>query len=289
MLNLKYQKTKTLTVKQNGRSSDVVSPNFIMGCNAGCSNTYCYTRRFGRKYIYVNTNLDEILSKLTDYANTCIIPKIPNQTDDKYYTVDICCDTDLNYHWKNYDWDKVFNYFLNQNVLKATFATKFVNYNLLKYGSQKLRIRFSLMPQNISDILEPKTSKIEQRIKAIDKFIDAGWDVHINFSPILYYKNWISDYKQLFTLIDSLVENKNKVSCECIFLTHNEFLHNLNLQNNFIESENLLWNPNIQENKKSQYGGNNLRYKHVFKKLLIDEFRKIHSEIIPWCKIRYIF
>lgn len=41
MLELKYQKTKTLNIKENTRSSDFVIPNLIMGCNAGCSNSYC--------------------------------------------------------------------------------------------------------------------------------------------------------------------------------------------------------------------------------------------------------
>lgn len=289
MLSLKSQKTKTLQVKENGRSSDVVSPNFILGCNAGCSNTYCYTRRFNRNFVYVNQNVDEILNKLTEYANSCILPKIPNQTDDKYYTVDIGCDVDINYHFKDYNWDKVFNYFINQNILKATFATKFVNYQLLKYGNERLRIRFSLMPQNISDILEPNTSSINKRIEAIDKFIDSGWDVHINFSPIIYYDNWLEDYKKLFIYINSIIKNKDKVKCECIFLTHNENLHNINLSNGNKESESLLWKPELQEIKKSQYGGDNLRYQWQFKNKLIQEFKQLHQEIIPWCQIRYIF
>jgi spore photoproduct lyase len=145
------------------------------------------------------------------------------------------------------------------------------------------------MPQNISDIVEVNTSKIYLRIKAINKFIEAGWNVHINFSPVIYYDNWLNDYKQLFELIDKEVIYKDKVKCEVIFLTHNEYLHHQNLQKGFIASEGLLWQPDIQEIKTSQYGGNNLRYQWQFKNELIEQFKQIHNDIIPWCNIRYIF
>jgi spore photoproduct lyase len=287
-LELKYQKTKTLNIKENGRSSDWVTPNFIMGCNAGCSNSYCYTRRFGRKYIYINTNVDEILESIRQHSLK-LGTKIPNQTDLKYWTYDIGCDTDLNYHWKDYDWDKVLKFFTETPNIKATFATKFVNNQLLPYGNEKLRIRYSLMPQHMSDILEPKTFKIEKRIEAINKFIEHGWDVHINFSPIVYTNTWKKDYEELFKLIDQKVLYKDKVACEVIFLTHNQNLHNINLEQNSIEIENLLWKPEIQETKISQYGGENIRYQWEFKNQLINEFKELHNSIIPWCNIRYIF
>ena len=47
--------------------------------------------------------------------------------------------------------------------------------------------------------------------------------------------------------------------------------------------------PNIQENKISSYGGNNLRYKFQLKEKYITQFKKLHNEIIPWNTIRYIF
>lgn len=287
-LPLKHQITKTLSIKENGRSSDFVTPNFILGCNAGCSNSYCYTRRFGRKFIYVNTNIDEILK--TIFLHSSKLPaKIPNQTDDKHYTYDICCDTDLCYHWKDYDWWKVFRFFTEVPNIKATFATKYVNNQLLKYGNEKLRIRFSLMPQSISDILEPNTTKIHIRIEAIDRFIEAGWDVHINFSPVIYTKDWKEQYEELFNLINEKVKYKDKVKCEVIFLTHNEYLHNRNLQLGLDKIEDILWQPDIQEVKTSQYGGENIRYQWQFKNELIADFKELHNQIIPWCTIRYIF
>ena len=288
MLELKHQRTKTLTIKENGRSSDFVIPNLIMGCNAGCANSYCYTRRFGRKYIYVNDNTDEILNRVLKHSLT-LGNKIPNQTDAKYWTYDICCDTDLNFHWKDYDWDKVLKFFTDTPNIKATFATKFVNQQLLKYGNEKLRIRYSLSPQNVSSVLEKHTTKISTRIKSINDFIENSWDLHLNFSPIVYTNTWLQDYKLLFEEINDVVKYKDRISCEVIFCTHNENLHNINLEKGFIEAESLLWNPSIQESKISQYGGNNVRYQWQFKNELINQFKQLHQEHLNWCKIRYIF
>ena len=65
-------------------------------------------------------------------------------------------------------------------------------------------------------------------------------------------------------------------------------MHNYNLENN-PEAEKLLWQPKYQEIKKSTYGGFVLRYNHILKKQMIDKFKMLHSNIIPWNTIRYIF
>lgn len=171
----------------------------------------------------------------------------------------------------------------------GSFATKYVNPALVEFDpKQKIRIRFSLMPQNISDILEPKTSKIIDRIKAIDAFIDAGYDVHINFSPVVVYNKWLEDYEYLFDMVNDYVSYKNVVKAEVIFLTHNKDKHQYNLVNN-LSGENLLWSPELQEDKISQYGGKNIRYKHQLKSQFIKQWVELHDKIIPWNKIRYIF
>ena len=50
-----------------------------------------------------------------------------------------------------------------------------------------------------------------------------------------------------------------------------------------------LWVPNLQEEKTSEYGGQNIRYEHKIKKEFIKAFTKEHDNVIPWNKIRYIF
>lgn len=285
-LELKHQKTKTLIIKPNGRSSDFVTPNFILGCNGGCSNTYCYTRRFGRKFIYVNQNTDEIL-KAIDVHRLALPVKIPNQVDE-LWTYDICCDTDLVYHFNDYAWYKVLDYFNNTPNIKATFATKYCSLNLSKYivKDKKIRIRFSMMPQIMADILEPNTSSIDNKIVYIQKYLDSGWDVHINLSPIVITKTWEKDYDVLLSKISKIYPD---IKFECIFLTHNENLHNINLNEGREEVEEYLWKPDLQETKVSEYGGTNLRYKWEYKNELIKKFKYIFLQYFKEEQLRYIF
>ena len=55
------------------------------------------------------------------------------------------------------------------------------------------------------------------------------------------------------------------------------------------KAENDLCTSQWQEPKISQYGGKNIRYKTRIKRELINRFRAVHSEVIPWNTIRYIF
>jgi spore photoproduct lyase len=144
------------------------------------------------------------------------------------------------------------------------------------------------MPQNLSDILEPNTEPIIDRIKAVNVFIEAGYEVHLNFSPVVIYDNWKEDYDMLFNMVNDYVEYKDEVKAEVIFLTHNERKHYQNLQIH-PDAEQYLWTPLIQESKVSEYGGKNIRYKASLKADYIKQFKELHNSIIPWNTIRYIF
>ena len=277
---------KKLEIKENGRSTDFLTPTIIMGCSFNCS--YCYCKRHKTEGVDISDNLNDILTEVNNHAMFTFIDK-PNQTHPKFITYDIGCNSDMALHAKHYNWKKVFGFFKDHPKAMGSFATKYVNYNLLDFNPEnKMRIRFSLMPNKLSKILEPYTSSIEERIKAIDLFIEAGYDVHINFSPIIYYYEWLKDYEELFNKVNELVVNKDKVLCEVIFLTHNRKKHLYNLENH-ISGEYLLWTPELQEDKISKYGGENIRYKLDIKSKFIDQWTELHNKIIPWNKIRYIF
>lgn len=181
--------------------------------------------------------------------------------------------------------------FRNIPNAKASFATKLVNRDLLSYDPQgKTRIRFSLMPEKIAKTVDIRTSPIGDRILAVNDFVEAGYEVHLNFSPVIYYPNWEADYQQLFQQIDDVLspQAKQQLRAEIIFLTHNQSLHDRNLTWNR-SAEELLWTPENQEIKYSQYGGRNLRYKRHLKKQLVDSFTRQLNEQLPYCGIRYAF
>jgi spore photoproduct lyase len=276
-----------MVIRESGRSSDYISPSFGHGCLLECS--YCYMKRHKPNGLTIAQNYQDILTEINNHSYFIADVKKPNQTDSEFITYDIACNEDFALHGKYHQWEKIFEFFRTHPIAKATLATKIIPYKFLKYNPEgKVRIRFSMMPQNLADILEPNTAPIINRIEAIDTFIEAGYDVHVNFSPVVVYPGWIEDYMVLFRWLDIHVKNKEKVKAEVIFLTHNEKKHKYNLENN-IHGEDLLWNIDIQEVKNSQYGGINLRYKHELKNKYIERFKNAHNAIIPWNKIRYIF
>ena len=285
-MKVKKIKRKTFKIRPSGRSTDFISPSFGFGCLYNCS--YCYMKRHKSRGLDVATNTEDILTEINSHVAFAEVDK-PNQTHEKYITYDISCNEDFALHAKHHEWEKIFTFFKNHPDIMGSFATKYVNRDLLYFNPErKIRIRFSLMPQRKADIHEPETSKIIDRILAIDAFIFAGYDVHVNFSPIMVYDGWLNDYSELFRLMDKYVEIKENVFSECIFLTHNESKHLDNLKYNPV-TEKDLWTPNIQETKISQYGGKNVRYNYQLKREYIKDFVDLHDKIIPWNKIRYIF
>lgn len=289
---IQTRELKSLTIKPSGRSSDYIAPSFATGCLLEC--LYCYMKRNTPTGVTFYTNVDEILLAIDKHSKALMrlsLQDKPNQTDDKYITYDISCNEDFALHLPNHDWAKIFTFFKQHRFAKATLATKIIPKKLLDFNPKgKVRIRFSLMPQNLSNILEPRTALIVDRIKAINTFIEAGYEVHINYSPVVLTSSSERDYTDLFRLVDALVkdEYKPQVKAEVIFLTHNVEKHHHNLTING-EGEQLLYVPHIQEEKVSQYGGVNLRYRRDIKAFEIENFKLLHSKLIPWNTIRYIF
>lgn len=283
-MKLIKQKTKTLVTRDNGRSSDAISPNFIYGCLGGCMSSYCYVGRYNHDKVYLNENIDQILTSIFKWVDKQKFPKLPNQVDDKYYTIDIGCSTDIPLMHKHYNWQKVFDFFNDYTFAKSTFATKYPTMFLpmtYKLNKEKHRIRVSLMPQVYSDVLEPNTDRISDRIQSIPK-LQEHMEVHINYSPIIYTEGWLDEYKKLFKQVKDAGIN---VKCECIFLTHNLLQHERNTD----QVRDLIWKPEIQESKDSTYAPDNIRYKAHLKKQMIKEFTDLYSEFFDPLSIRYIF
>lgn len=281
-MEIKKQRTKTLVTRDNSRSSDAIAPNFIYGCLGGCMKSYCYVGRYNPDKVYINENTEQILRSVYDWVDTKPWPKVPNQVDDTYYCVDIGCSTDVPLHGKHYNWQQVFDFFNTQYKVKTTFATKYPSrFNLEEYNLApgKHRIRVSLMPQSISTMLEPNTESIASRIAMIP-ILQQKMEVHVNFSPIVYYPTWLQDYEELFKMLHGL-----DFKSECIFVTYNK----IQAQRNSELVNHFLWQPEIQEVKDSEYAADNIRYQWQFKNGLIQQFKELYSKYFPLETIRYIF
>lgn len=283
---------KSLTCRPNERSSHFVAPSISNGCTMACSYCYVPRRKGFSNPITLFVNIEQISNYLSRHSTRQGKKEIADHIDAQYWVYDIGengdCSVDAAICDNVKDLVALFRTLPNA---KASFATKFVNRDMLEYNPQgKTRIRFSLMPPSISRVVDVRTSAIEDRIEAINDFVNAGYEVHLNFSPVIYYENWLDDYKDLFAMIDDTLGDKarHQLKCEIIFLTHNTLLHDINMEWH-PKGEGLLWRPELQETKFSQTGGKNLRYKRGLKGNLVNEFSALLQETMPYCPIRYAF
>ncbi len=284
---------KSFPFRDNGRSSDYVAPSFANGCAMACAYCYVPRRKGFANPITTYVNIEAIMRAMARHAGH--LPRRrtePSQVDPHLWVYEIGengdCSADALLSDNLRDLVAMFRLLPNA---KATFATKFVNRALLGYDPQrKTRLRFSLMPQRMSTLVDIRTSRIDERIAAVNDFVAAGYEVHLNFSPVIVYDGWQEDYKALFQQIDDELNDQAKaqVAAELIFLTHNAQLHDVNLRWH-PKAEDALWRPDLQEAKISNTGGENVRYRHGYKGRVVAEFKHLAARHLPYCAIRYAF
>jgi spore photoproduct lyase family protein len=282
----------SLQARPNCRSSDFIAPSHSNGCAMACSYCYVPRRKGYANPITTFVNIEQICGYLRRHAARQGPRREPSQIDPAMWVYDIGengdCSVDALLCDNVRDLVALFRELPNA---KASFATKFVNRALLDYDPQgKTRIRFSLMPRDAARVVDVRTSSIEDRVTAINDFYDAGYEVHLNFSPVIYYDGWLDAYRELFRrLADTLRPAvKQQLAAEIIFLTHNDKLHQINLGWH-PKGEELLWRPELQETKYSQTGGRNLRYKRGFKADIVAQFCEVIERELPECRVRYAF
>lgn len=284
---------KKVHVRSNGRSTDFIAPSFSNGCVSSCS--YCYVARHKRfsnpVTLFVNT--DEHFEVLDKHIAELGPKKTPNQTHPTLWTYDIGENSDVSIDARLSTIPQtVVEYFGTKETAMCSFATKTVNKDLLSYNHNgRARIRFSIMPQKVSRVVDVNTDKVSERIKAINDFVDAGWEVHINISPVIVYHGWTSDYRALFEELRDTVHDRayKQLKSEIIFLTHNKDLHEINMQWHPQAEEKYLWKPQWQQDKVSENGCTNIRYHYQKKRVMIDRLRAVYRETIPEIPIRYCF
>ena len=276
---VKYQETKTLITKPNNNSANCIAPNLIYGCFGGCVNTYCYMSRYNGDRVFVNQNIDEIFNSVVEWEKS--YNKVPDQQDPKYTMVDIACNSDLVLMQKFipkgiHDYLKLYD---DHPQLNTTMATKYSG--LLKldvnHFNKKPRIRVSIMPQIYSDVLEPKMQSISSRIKDINRLKDLGWEVHINYSPLIFYPGWQKYYEELF---EEVLEHAGENKCEVIALTN----HPNQMAKTTVAAKELMRFSNEVKNNSGV-----MRYPLKHKKRRINEFKVLYSQYFNSNTIRYIF
>ena len=283
---------KTLRARPNGRSADFIAPSTSNGCAMACA--YCYVPR-QKGYsnpVTVFTNIEQITAYLVRHARKQGPKPEPNQCDPTAWVYDLGENSDCSV-----------DALLSDNVAdlvatfrdlpgaKASFATKYVNPRLLDLDPQgRTRVRFSLMPPDTAKLLDVRTSPVAERLAALDAFVEAGYEVHVNFSPVVVEDGWLARWADLLDALGDATSprTKEQLACEVIFLTHNERLHEVNLGWH-PKAEEVLWQPRLQETKRSQNGALNVRYAWRAKQGYVDQLLALIAERAPWCTVRYAF
>jgi spore photoproduct lyase family protein len=276
----------------NGRSADFLPPSAANGCVMSCA--YCYVPR-NKGYanpVSVFVNIEQIAGAIRRHAQKLGPKREPNTVDPRYWVYDIGCNSDCSADAALSDNVRdMVRLFTTLPHAMGSFATKLVNRELLGYAPRgKTRVRFSLMPHAKAKLLDVRTSPVSERIAAIDDFVAAGYEVHLNFSPVVVYEGWQQDYDALFQQVDDSIgpAAKAQLAAEVIFLTHNARLHEVNLRWH-PKAEALLWQPELQEAKVSDGGGENVRYRTGLKGQLVRELLALLERRMPYCRVRYAF
>jgi len=283
---------KSLVTRPNGRSADFIAPSTANGCAMACAYCYVPRRKGYSNPITVFANIEQIRRHVARHIAKQGPKAEANQCDPEAWVYDIGensdCSADARVSPNVRDLVELFRM---SPTAKASFATKHVNRDLLDWDPMgRTRVRFSLMPESIARITDIRTSSIAERIAAIDDFVAAGYEVHLNLSPVILTPGWRAEWEQLLrTLDDTLAPaTKAQLAAEVIMLTHNEQLHEVNMGWH-PKAEELIWQPGMQERKVSENGAVNVRYRRGLKGDAVAEFTALVRRIMPYCRIRYAF
>lgn len=290
--NLVIGTKKSLTARRNERSTDWIAPSTANGCALSCSYCYVPRRKGFANPITVFANIEQIVGYLERHAGRQGVKPAPNQCDPVDWVYDLGENSDCSVDALVSDNVRdLVDLFARLPNAKASFATKLVNRDLLDWDPRGgTRVRFSLMPEGPSKLLDIGTSRIAERIAAIDDFVEAGYEVHLNFSPVVVHETWLEEWAELFDQVDAGLgpAAKAQLACEVIFLTHNEPLHEVNLGWH-PKGEELLWRPDLQQAKTSQNGQANVRYRTGWKGTWVRRLTDLMAERLPYCRVRYAF
>jgi len=283
---------KSLSARPNGRSSDFIAPSTANGCAMACAYCYVPRRKGYSNPVTTFANIEQITGYLSRHIARQGVKPEPNQCDPQAWLYDIGENSDCSVDALISDnVADLVALFRDRPTAKASFATKYVNRDLLDWDPQgRTRVRFSLMPAAMAKLTDLRTSPVAERIAAIDDFVAAGYEVHVNFSPVIVDDGWLEQWSELFDQLHDGIGDaaRRQLAAEVIFLTHNEQLHEVNLGWH-PRAEEVLWRPDLQEPKRSQNGAVNVRYRTGAKRGYLDQLEALLHRKLPYCTVRYAF
>ncbi len=268
---------KTHKFVENHKVSDYLVPYTSSGCTAMC--LYCYLVCNYNKCAYLRlfVNREQMLEK---------IKKVANQAE-KELTFEIGSNSDLileNTITGNLEW--TIKEFSNTNKGYLTFPTKFdmVDSICNIEHNNRIIIRMSVNPEIIINKIEFGTSRLKERIIAINKLKKAGYKVGILIAPVVIIDGWKKEYEELIKyLYENLSEDvKKDVFFEIIFMTYS-YVHRMINQETFPNAINL-YNQELMTGR----GRGKYMYKNFIRQEGEEFFRNTLNKYFPKNEIVYI-
>jgi spore photoproduct lyase len=206
---------KSLKYVPNRKVSDFLVPYTSSGCSAMCMYCYLVCNYNKCSYMRLFVNREQMMNKLIKTA----------RESDKELVFEIGSNSDMvleNQITGNLEWT-IENFGKSERGL-LTFPTKFdmVDQLLSLNHRRKIIFRMSVNPQEIIRKVEFGTSRLDDRIKALNKISEAGYRVGLLIAPIVLTENWKQLYSELIgQLADELsLKTKKEIIIEIIFMTY---------------------------------------------------------------------
>ncbi len=268
---------KTHKYEENHKVSDFLVPYTSSGCTAMCMYCYLVCNYNKCAYLRLFVNREQMLEKIIKTANK----------SDKNLCFEIGSNSDLileNTITNNLVW--TIKKFSKSTKGLLTFPTKFdmVDPILDIPGKERVIVRMSVNPEEIINKVEFGTSRLKDRIIAINKLSEAGYKVGILIAPIILIQNWKELYKDLIVKLSDELSTKVKeaVFFELIFMTYS-YIHKMINHDAF---------PNAPELFNKELMTMRGRGKYMYKTSVKDEAKEymqnLLSEYFPNNKILYI-
>mgnify|MGYP000207101421 CR=1 FL=1 len=268
---------KTHKYVENHKTSDFLVPYTSSGCTASCLYCYLVCNYNKCSYLRLFVNREQMLDKIIKTAEKA----------DRNLNFEIGSNSDLileNTITNNLEW--TIKNFSQTKKGMLTFPTKFdmVDSILNLNHKGKVTIRMSVNPEEIINRVELGTSRLENRIKAINKLKEAGYKVGLLIAPVIFVENWKELYLNLIQRLSRELSYKVKKELffEIIFMTYS-YVHTKINEEAFPNAINL-YDRNLMKSRG--------RGKYMYKDDLRNEGKKFFIDNLhkyfPESKIEYI-
>ncbi len=215
---------KSLTHQRNNKTSDFLVPYTSSGCSAMCLYCYLVCTYYKSAYLRVFVNRVQMMEKLKRSAE-----KYPGSVFEIGSNSDLVLENSVS---GSLEW--TIEQFADVQNARLTLPTKFDMVDSLlslKHG-HNVTIRMSLNPENIIRRVEFGTSRLDQRIEALNKLYRAGYDVGILVAPIILLDGFEEMYEGLFKRMAEGIDSQilRGVPLELIFMTYGMTTKQINEQ-----------------------------------------------------------